>query len=251
MQAIHAGWVIPVEPEGTVYERRTILIEDTRITSIIPTAQWRRPSHAIVEIDCSEHVLIPGLINAHSHAAMSLFRGMADDRPLMEWLEQHIWPAEASFVNREFVREGTRLAAAEMLLGGTTCFNDMYFFPDEAAAAAIEAGMRAVIGMIVIGFPSAWAHNVDEYLRKGEEVHDRFRSHPLITTAFAPHSTYTVDDDALRRIATLSDELDLPFTFTYMKRSARSMKRWPRRRCGPCDVLARWVCHHPDWWPCT
>ena len=238
MQAIHAGWVIPVEPEGAVYERRTILIEDTRITSIIPTAQWRRPSHAIVEIDCSEHVLIPGLINAHTHAAMSLFRGMADDRPLMEWLEQHIWPAEASFVNREFVREGTRLAAAEMLLGGTTCFNDMYFFPDEAAAAAIEAGMRAVIGMIVIGFPSAWAHNVDEYLRKGEEVHDRFRSHPLITTAFAPHSTYTVDDDALRRIATLSDELDLPIhihlheTQREVDEALAATKMRPLRRLG-------------------
>jgi 5-methylthioadenosine/S-adenosylhomocysteine deaminase len=210
MQAIHAGWVIPVEPEGAVYERQTVVIEDTRVTAIIPTAEWRRPSHWLTEVDCSEHVLIPGLVNAHTHAAMSLFRGMADDLPLMEWLEQHIWPAESSRVNREFVREGTRLAAAEMLLGGTTCFNDMYFFPDEAAAAAIEAGIRAVVGMIVIGFPSAWAHNIDEYFRRGEEVHDRFRSHPLITTAFAPHAPYTVDDDALRRIATLSDELDLP-----------------------------------------
>jgi 5-methylthioadenosine/S-adenosylhomocysteine deaminase len=210
MQAIHAGWVIPVEPEGEVYERCTLVLEDTRITALVPTAEWQRPSQPVLEFDCSDRVLIPGLVNAHTHAAMSLFRGMADDRPLMEWLEQHIWPAEAACVNREFVREGTRLAAAEMLLGGTTCFNDMYFFPDEAAAAAVEAGIRAVVGMIVIGFPSAWAHNVDEYFRKGEEVHDRFRSHPLITTAFAPHAPYTVDDEALRRIATLSDELDLP-----------------------------------------
>ncbi len=154
--------------------------------------------------------MIPGLVNAHSHAAMSLFRGMADDRPLMDWLENHIWPAEARSINREFVRDGTRLAAAEMLLGGTTCFNDMYFFGDEAASAAIEAGIRAVIGMIVIGFPSAWAADVDEYFRKGQAVHDTFRDHPLITSAFAPHAPYTVDDHALRRIATLAEELDVP-----------------------------------------
>ena len=128
----------------------------------------------------------------------------------MDWLENHIWPAEARAINREFVRDGTRLAAAEMLLGGTTCFNDMYFFGDEAASAAIEAGIRAVIGMIVIGFPSAWAADVDEYFRKGQAVHDKFRDHPLITSAFAPHAPYTVDDHALRRIATLAEELDLP-----------------------------------------
>ena len=141
---------------------------------------------------------------------MSLFRGMADDRPLVEWLEQHIWPAESACVDRGFVRDGTRLAAAEMLLGGTTCFNDMYFFPDETAAAAIEAGIRAVVGMIVIDLPSAWASNIDEYFRKGQAVHDRYRAHPLITSAFAPHAPYTVDDAALKRIATLAEELDLP-----------------------------------------
>lgn len=210
MQAIHAGWVIPVEPDGTIYPDYTIVIDDTRIAAILPTAQWCAPSDSVTEITCPEMVLIPGLINAHTHAAMSLFRGMADDRPLMEWLEQHIWPAESACVDRDFVRDGTRLAAAEMLLGGTTCLNDMYFFPDEAAAAAIEAGIRAVVGMIVINLPSAWAANVDEYFRKGQEAHDRYRAHPLITTAFAPHAPYTVDDAALKRIATLAEELDLP-----------------------------------------
>ena len=210
MQAIHAGWVIPVEPDGVIYADHTIVIDDARISAIIPTAQWRAPTQPVTEITCSEHVLIPGLINAHTHAAMSLFRGMADDRPLMEWLERHIWPAESACVDRGFVRDGTRLAAAEMLLGGTTCFNDMYFFPDEAAAAAIEAGIRAVVGMIVIDFPSAWAANVDEYFRKGQAVHDRYRAHPLITSAFAPHAPYTVNDAALTRIATLAEELDLP-----------------------------------------
>ena len=141
---------------------------------------------------------------------MSLLRGVADDLPLKIWLEEHIWPAEARWADREFVRDGSRLAAAEMLLGGTTCFNDMYFFPDETAAVAIEAGIRAVVGMIVIGFPTAWARSTREYLVNGQAVHDRFRGHPLIRTTFAPHAPYTVDDAALIQVATLAEELDLP-----------------------------------------
>ncbi len=209
VQAVHAGWVIPVEPDGVVLERHTLVIDGTHIAAIVPTASWRNDLGA-TEIDCRRHVLVPGFVNAHTHAAMSLFRGMADDLPLMEWLERHIWPAEARVAGREFVRDGTRLAAAEMLTGGTTCFNDMYFFGDEAAAAAIEAGIRAVIGLIVIGFPSAWASDVDEYFRKAEAVHDQYRGHPLVTSAFAPHAPYTVDDAALTRVATLAEELDVP-----------------------------------------
>ncbi|MGR8918073.1 MAG: TRZ/ATZ family hydrolase [Gammaproteobacteria bacterium] len=208
--AIHAGWVIPVEPEGEVLADHTVEIDGDRITRVLPTAEWRPATDGVSAIDCRGRALIPGLVNAHTHAAMSLFRGMADDLPLMQWLEQHIWPTEARCVGHEFVGDGTRLAAAEMLLGGTTCFNDMYFFGDEAAAAAIDAGMRAVIGMIVIGFPSVWAGDVDEYFRKGQAVHDRYRGHPLISTAFAPHAPYTVDDAALARIATLAEELDVP-----------------------------------------
>lgn len=209
-QALHARWVIPVQPAGQVLEHHTVVIENATIRAVLPTSEWRSPGPGMEELTLPEHALIPGLVNTHTHAAMSLFRGMADDRPLMDWLTNHIWPAEARAVNREFVRDGTRLAAAEMLLGGTTCMNDMYFFGDEAAAAAIEAGLRAVIGMIVIGFPSAWAADVDEYFRKGQAVHDQYRDHPLITTAFAPHAPYTVDDAALTRIATLAEELDCP-----------------------------------------
>lgn len=209
-EAIHAGWIVPVEPQASVLARHTLVIEDDRIAAIVPTAEWRSPGAGMQELHCPDHVLIPGLVNAHTHAGMSLFRGLADDLPLMEWLERHIWPAEARVANREFVRDGTRLAAAEMLLGGTTCFNDMYFFGDEAAAAAIEAGIRAVIGMIVIGFPTAWATDVDDYFAKGQAVHDQFRSHPLITSAFAPHAPYTVDDAALARVALLAEELDVP-----------------------------------------
>lgn len=207
-QAIHAGWVIPVVPRGTVLENHTVVLAGNRIEAILPTVAWSS-ADGVAEIDCRRHAVMPGLINAHSHAAMSLMRGLADDLPLMTWLEQHIWPVEAQFVDREFVRDGARLAALEMLRGGVTCFNDMYFFADDTARAAIEAGIRAVVGIIVIGFPSAWAADTDEYFSKGHAVHDRFRDHPLITSSFAPHAPYTVDDRALSRIATQAEELDL------------------------------------------
>ncbi|MGR9091007.1 MAG: TRZ/ATZ family hydrolase [Gammaproteobacteria bacterium] len=209
-QILHAAWVIPVEPDVGCLPDHCIVIGGERIIDILPSDAVADRYHAETEIRLPSQALIPGLVNAHTHAAMSLFRGLADDQPLNVWLEQHIWPAEARHVDRRFVHDGTLLAAAEMLRSGTTCFNDMYFFPDEAAAAAIEAGIRAVVGMIVIGFPSAWAANTDEYLENGQRVHDRYRSHPLISTAFAPHAPYTVDDAALQRIATLAEELDVP-----------------------------------------
>ncbi len=156
------------------------------------------------------HALIPGLVNAHTHAAMTLFRGLADDLPLMRWLNDHIWPAEQKWVSDTFVRDGTRLAVAEMIRGGTTCFNDMYFYPDEAAREASAAGMRVVVGLIVLDFPSVWASSADEYITKGIEVHDQFINDPLVTTAFAPHAPYTVSDEPLERLRTYADELDIP-----------------------------------------
>jgi 5-methylthioadenosine/S-adenosylhomocysteine deaminase len=141
---------------------------------------------------------------------MTLMRGFADDLPLKDWLENHIWPAEQKWVSPEFVRDGTLLAAAEMLAGGTTCFGDMFFFPDDVAKAVVTAGMRAVVGMIVIEFPTAYATDADDYLRKGIDVHDRYRDHPLVRTALAPHAPYTVSDEALRRIVTYAAELNVP-----------------------------------------
>ncbi|WP_092992270.1 TRZ/ATZ family hydrolase [Thiohalomonas denitrificans] len=206
---IHAGWVIPVEPEG-VLERHSIAVDAGRIVAIRPTDSARAEYRAENEIDLPGHVLIPGLINAHTHAAMSLMRGLADDLPLMEWLKSHIWPAEARWVSPEFVRDGSQLAMAEMLRSGTTCFNDMYFFPDEVARQAKQAGIRAVVGLIIIDFPTAWAENADEYLHKALEVHDGLRNDTLVTTAFAPHAPYTVSDGPLERVATYAEELDIP-----------------------------------------
>src|SRR3569833_2998236 len=145
---IHARRIIPVEPDNTVHEHHSLAIKDGRIHELVATREARQRYHAAVELDLDEHAEIPGLVNAHTHAAMSLFRGLADDLPLMDWLNYHIWPAEGTWVNPEFARDGAELALAELLRGGVTCFNDMYFFPDETARAAAEAGMRAVVGMI-------------------------------------------------------------------------------------------------------
>ncbi|MEJ2652865.1 MAG: TRZ/ATZ family hydrolase [Gammaproteobacteria bacterium] len=207
---LHARWIIPVEPDNTVHGHHSLAVKDDRIHALLPTDEARRRYRADVELDLPDHALIPGLINAHTHAAMSLFRGLADDLPLMEWLNNHVWPAEGAWVNPAFVRDGTQLAMAEMLKGGVTCFNDMYFFPDETAQVVHEAGMRAMVGMILIDFPTAWAQNAEEYLDKGLKLHDHYRNHPLIATAFAPHAPYTVSDDPLERVRVLADELDVP-----------------------------------------
>ncbi|MGE3772041.1 MAG: amidohydrolase family protein, partial [Gammaproteobacteria bacterium] len=133
-QLIHARWVIPVEPAGEVLPAHTLLVRDGRIAAVLPTEVATRDYTAPRVVHLPRHALVPGFVNAHTHAAMSLFRGLADDLPLKTWLQDHVWPAEARWADREFVRDGTRLAVAEMLLGGTTCCNDMYFCPDDDAA---------------------------------------------------------------------------------------------------------------------
>ncbi|MEX2353681.1 MAG: TRZ/ATZ family hydrolase, partial [Gammaproteobacteria bacterium] len=207
---IFAKWIIPVVPDDKVYENHALVVNDGRILDILPAEQATARYQASEIHQLDSHVLIPGLINTHTHAAMSLFKGLADDLPLMEWLNNHIWPAESRWVDARFVEDGTRLAVAEMIRGGTTCFNDMYFFPDRTAEVAIETGIRASIGLIVIDFPTAWAKDSQEYFDKGEQVHDKFRHNPLIRTTFAPHAPYTVSDQPLKKIAVLAEEMDIP-----------------------------------------
>ena len=206
---IHSRWIAPVEPAATLFEHHSVAIHEGRILDILPTEQARTSYSASVEHTLDRHLLIPGLINAHTHAAMSLLRGLADDLPLNEWLNDHIWPAESRWVNEEFVHDGTQLAIAEMLRSGTTCFNDMYFFPDVCARAAASSGIRASVGLIVLDFPTVWAHDADEYISRGLAVHDQYRSDPLIKTLFAPHAPYTVSDKPLEHIRVLADELDI------------------------------------------
>jgi len=207
---IHAKWIIPVEPKNAVYENYSIAIKDGKIEALLPTDKASSKYIATEEHQLDKHALIPGLINAHTHAAMNLFRGLADDLPLMEWLNEHIWPAETKWVDPEFVKDGTELAVAEMIRGGTTCFNDMYFFPDQTAEVCTRIGMRAVVGLILLDFPTAWANDADEYLLKGEQVHDTYRHDSLINTTFAPHAPYTVSDEPLKRVNVLAEELDMP-----------------------------------------
>ncbi len=207
---LHARWIIPVDDDNNCLADHSIAIHEERILEILPTDKAKESYQAQTEIDYSDHTLIPGLINAHTHAAMSLFRGLADDLSLMDWLNNHIWPAENKWVNEEFVQLGTELACAEMLRSGTTCFNDMYFFPDITARVANKTGIRASVGLIALDFPTIWARDADEYIEKGLIVHDEYRGNELINTAFAPHAPYTVSDQPLEKIRTLADELDLP-----------------------------------------
>lgn len=204
---IEARWVVPVMPEGVVHEHAAVAISQGEIVSIMPIAQSRQQYPGVKTTQLLSHVLIPGLINLHTHAAMSLMRGMADDKPLMQWLEDHIWPAEARVVNERFVRDGTLLACAEMLRGGVTCFNDMYFFPQAAAESVDRSGIRANLGLVLLEFPSTYASDADDYLNKGLQARDAMRGHRRITTSLAPHAPYTVSDRTFEKILTYADQL--------------------------------------------
>ncbi|MBU0594231.1 MAG: TRZ/ATZ family hydrolase [Gammaproteobacteria bacterium] len=207
---IDARWVVPVRPAHQVLHHHSVVIRDGNIAAILPTPEAHAQFSASRTVTLGEHVLIPGLINLHTHAAMNLMRGLADDLPLMEWLQQHIWPAESRHVSTQFVHDGTLLACAEMLRGGITCFNDMYFFPDAAAEAVLKSGMRATIGLITLDFPTPYASDADTYLHKGLAIRDQFSAEPLLSFSLAPHAPYTVSDKTLSKVLTYAEQLDLP-----------------------------------------
>ncbi|TXK65823.1 TRZ/ATZ family hydrolase [Alkalisalibacterium limincola] len=207
---IEAGWVVPVEPAGVVLEDHAVAVTGGEILAVLPRAQARARFTAAEVVSRPGGVLIPGLVNAHCHNPMTLMRGVADDLPLMTWLHDHIWPVEGKVIGPEFVADGVELSIAEMLRGGTTCANENYFFPDAQGATYARMGFRAVVGLPLIEFPTAWAKSQDEYFDKALEVHDRFRGERLVTTAFAPHAPYTVSDESFGRIRMLADQLDIP-----------------------------------------
>src|SRR5216684_1191470 len=169
---ISARWVIPVEPAGAVLDDHSVAVAEGRIVAVVPTAAAAQRFEAREHLRLDRHALIPGLVNLHTHAAMTLLRGLADDLPLMAWLKDHVWPAESRHVSPEFVYDGTLLACAEMLRGGVTCFNEMYFFPEAAARAALEAGIRAALGIIAFEFPTSYAADADDYIAKGLAARD-------------------------------------------------------------------------------
>ncbi len=206
---IHPRWIVPVVPQGVVLQEHSIVVDSGTIQAILPT-ETARTLDAKEHLDLPGQALLPGFINCHGHAAMSLLRGYADDQPLMTWLKDHIWPAESHFVSEEFVRDGTDLALAELLLGGTTTFSDMYFFPDITAERADLLGVRAQLCFPIMSVPTSWARDPEEYLGKGLALRDRYREHERIEIGFGPHATYNVDEPTLSRVATLANELDAP-----------------------------------------
>ncbi len=207
---LSARWILPVIPEGRLLRDCALVIDGGRILALQPLAEAEQHFAPRQRQDLGDAVLLPGLVNAHGHAAMSLLRGYADDLPLHAWLNERIWPAEARWVGAEFVRDGTELAMAEMLRTGTTCFADMYFFPDQIAAAARAAGMRCQLAFPILEFPTAWAQTPAEYIHKGLSLRDQYRGEALLSFAFGPHAPYTVADATFAKIVVLAQEIDCP-----------------------------------------
>jgi 5-methylthioadenosine/S-adenosylhomocysteine deaminase len=207
---IEAGWVVPVEPHGVVLEDHAVVVSGGAIVAVLPRGEARANYDAAQTVKRPNAVLLPGLVNSHTHNPMTLMRGVADDLPLMPWLQEHVWPIEGAVMGPEFVADGVELAIAEMLRGGTTCCNENYFFPDVQAATYRRHGFRAMVGLPIIEFPSAWAATPAEYFDKGLEVHDNYRRDALVGIAFAPHAPYTVSDASFERIRMLADQLDVP-----------------------------------------
>ena len=201
--------IVPIEPAGAVLPDHALAVDAGRIVAVLPVADALARYAPRERRDLPQHVLLPGLVNAHTHAAMSLMRGLADDLALMDWLQNHIWPAEGTHVSRAFCLDGVRLSATEFIRCGITCANDMYFFPDASAEGFADAGLRAVVNLIVLDFPSAWASGPDEYFAKGIALHDGLRGNPLVRTIFGPHAPYTVGDAALRKARAYADELGI------------------------------------------
>jgi len=205
---LHCRYLIPVLPENCVLENYSIAVSNGSITDILPRSEAQKKYADTPAVELEQHIVLPGLINAHGHAAMSLLRGYANDLNLMDWLNNHIWPTEAKWVSDAFVFDGTQLAIGEMIKSGTTCFSDMYFFPEAAARAANDSGIRCQLAFPIFSFPSNWGSGPEEYLTKGLALHDQFRGSARIKIAFGPHAPYTIDDDSLKKIVMLADELD-------------------------------------------
>jgi 5-methylthioadenosine/S-adenosylhomocysteine deaminase len=207
---IECRWIAPVRPAGALLEDHAVAIDAGRIVAVLPTATAQSRFEPRERVNLPSHLLTPGLVNAHTHAAMSLLRGVGDDLPLKRWLQERIWPLEMALVDEQFVHDGAQLAGLEMLRAGVTTCSDMYFYPESSARGLRSVGMRAVVGIIAIEFPTRYATDAEDYLRKGLAARDALRDDPLVGFTLAPHAPYTVSDATLRRIATLAEELDLP-----------------------------------------
>jgi 5-methylthioadenosine/S-adenosylhomocysteine deaminase len=243
LSLIHPRYLVAVRPQGIVLENHSIAIEQGLIVSIMTRTESEQAYPEAESIELPDHVLLPGFINTHTHSPMTLLRGYADDMDLDVWLREHIWPAEQEFVGPSFVADGARLAIAEMFRAGTTCFNDMYFFPDVLGDTCLETGIRASIGVPLIETQTAWASDIDSYFEQGLRLHDEWRSESLLSITFSPHAPYSVSDETLRRVATHSRELEVPVhlhlleTTWDIKHSLQHHDLHPLHRLRDLDLL--------------
>jgi 5-methylthioadenosine/S-adenosylhomocysteine deaminase len=220
-----------------VIENGAVAIRGERIVGVGTKAEIDARFQARQRLDRPDAILAPGLIDTHTHAAMSLFRGIADDKKLQDWLQNFIFPAEAKNVSPEFVRWGTRLGCLEMLLGGTTTFTDMYYFEDVVAEVAKEAGMRGVLGETVIGFPVADAKTPADALKFTERYLMKYRGDPLVTAAVAPHALYTNSDETLKAARALANKYNAPLVIHLAETKKENDDELAKRHTTPTKTL--------------
>src|SRR5215472_2485460 len=232
-----ARYVVTAASQRLVIENGAVAVRGDRIAAVGSRADIDRRFQPKQRVDRPDALIAPGLINTHTHAAMSLLRGIADDLRLQDWLEKYIFPAEAKNVSPDFVRWGTRLACAEMLLGGTTTFTDMYYFEDVVAEAAKEAGMRGVLGETIIGFPVADAKTPADALKYAERFLTRFRGDPLIVPAVAPHAIYTNSDVTLKASRALANRYNAPILIHLSETKRENDETIAKRKMSPTRVL--------------
>ena len=230
-------YVVTMDPQRRLVENGAIAIRGERILAVGPKAEIERRYQARQRLDRPDAMLAPGLIDTHTHAAMSLFRGIADDLRLQEWLEHYIFPAEARNVTPEFVRWGTRLGCLEMLLSGTTTYTDMYYFEDVVAEATKEAGMRGVLGETIIGFPSPDAKTPADALAFTEKFLSRFHDDPLIVPAVAPHAIYTNSDETLQACRALANRHGAPLVIHLSETKHENDECMAKRKLTPTQAL--------------
>ncbi len=232
-------WILTMADGAGPLENHAVVLAGDRIQAVLPLPEAQALHPGLPCTALPTHAVMPGLVNTHTHAAMTLMRGLADDLPLMRWLEDHIWPAERTHATAEFVKDGTTLAIAESLLGGVTCLNDMYFFPEEAAAAALETGMRMALGIIVIEFPTRYASDPQDYLDRGLAMRDRHKHDARLSFCLAPHAPYTVSDPTFERVAMLAEQLDLPIHLHLHETEAEIQQSVAQYGCRPIERLSR------------
>lgn len=242
---IFPRWIVPIEPHNIYLENHALAIHQGRIVEILPNEQAKKTYQATNTIELKTHVIMPGLINSHTHSPMTLFRGMADDLALMDWLQNHIWPAEAKWLSDDFCYDGTQLAILEMLRSGTTCFNDNFFYSESIGRAAADAGMRACLGACVIDFPTSYAKTPDEYLAKAVGVYQSWKNHPLISVSIAPHAPYTVSDETFLKVKAFAEKynarihLHLQETADEIQQSLQHYNKRPVQRMYDLGIMSK------------